>query len=228
MIVSQPCSPSLAQQPSSHLFVRMQLSDLICDPKNNGEDGSVVSAEFVGTAARAATNSGCFRSKLLERLITQVAPAVLVILWQNAVMPLTIYAIALFEKSHIALSALDRRILMLFFYWDMFNVFLGAILAGSISEEVKNLINNPGTIGSTLGTSLPKSSNFFINYLALRAFGLVPFRLVLVHGGIWRWLFKCVAILHLHASVAHSGIAGSVYWILRWGMASALLGCVHL
>lgn len=149
-------------------------------------------------AETTPADNGCLGSALLERIITQVLPAVLVILWQNAIMPLTIYSLSLFEKSHTALSGLDRRILMLFFYWDMFNVFLGAILAGSISEEVKNLINNPGNIGSTLGTSLPKSSNFFINYLALRAFGLVPFRLILVHGGIWRWLFKYASSLWYH------------------------------
>jgi hypothetical protein len=137
----------------------------------------------------------CFLTNgVLKHLLTQVLPAVLVILWQNAVMPNTIYTIALFEKSHVSLSALDRRILMLFFYWGMFNVFLGAILgilSGSIVWQVKYLIQNPGAISPTLGTSLAKSSNFFINYLALRAFGLVPFRLILVHGGIWRWLFKC-------------------------------------
>ena len=165
----------------------VQLSDLICDADVDSDSPASEIAE-----AQTTTSSGCLSSfPLLERVITQVLPAVLVILWQNAIMPLVLYSLALFEKTHISLSAIDRRILMLFFYWNMFNVFFGAILAGSISQEVKHLINNPGDAGTTLGTSLPRSSNFFINYLALRAFGLVPFRLILVHGGIWRWLFKC-------------------------------------
>ena len=163
----------------------MQLSALICDSEVDTD--APTSSETTTT-----TDTGCLSSfPLLERIITQVLPAVLVILWQNAIMPLVLYSLALFEKTHISLSSIDRRILMLFFYWNMFNVFFGAILAGSISQEVKHLINNPGGVGTTLGTSLPRSSNFFINYLALRAFGLVPFRLILVHGGIWRWLFKC-------------------------------------
>ena len=151
----------------------------------------VSSSDETTTTTTTTTDPGCLRFPLLERVITQVLPAVLVIVWQNAIMPLVLYSLALFEKSHISLSSIDRRILMLFFYWNLFNVFFGAILAGSISQEVKHLINNPGDAGTTLGTSLPRSSNFFINYLALRAFGLVPFRLILVHGGIWRWLFKC-------------------------------------
>lgn len=189
-------------------MVCVQLSDLICDTEDTEVQDEL--GNFTGETTQE--NTDCLGSALVERVITQVLPAVLVILWQNAIMPLTIYCLALFEKSHIALSAIDRRILMLFFYWDMFNVFFGVIIAGSISEEIKNLINNPGTIGSTLGTSLPKSSNFFINYLALRAFGLVPFRLILVHGGIWRWLFKYASNLLYYCLHAHaSPVLGTMY-----------------
>jgi hypothetical protein len=167
----------------------MQLTTLICD--RPGVSGAQAESGTSSGSAESDDDDCFLKAGLLERLLTQVLPAVLVIVWQNAIMPLYIYTIALFEKSHISLSNLDRRVLMFFFYWDMFNVFFCAIIAGSIIEEVKEWISSPGNIGSTLGTSLPRSSNFFINYLALRAFGLVPFRLILVHGGIWRWLFKC-------------------------------------
>jgi hypothetical protein len=144
----------------------------------------------------------CKEGSTVQRIVTQVLPAVLVILWQNAIMPLALYGITLFESTHVSLSSLDSRILVLFFWWNCFNVFFGSMIAGSLLLQIQKLIERPGQIMEVLGESLAISSNFFINYLAIRAFGLVPFRLVLVHGGIWRWLGKCA--LHPCAAVTSS------------------------
>lgn len=132
----------------------------------------------------------CSANGFGRRLITQLAPSILVMLWQNAVMPLTLYSISLAEGTQLSLSDLDCRILLLFFYWDVFNIFFGGMIGGSVSQQITQFINNPQGITTQLGTAMPSSSNFFINYLALRSFGLVPFRLILPHGGIWRFLFR--------------------------------------
>ena len=183
--------------------VVVQLSKIACKALDeNDADAPAAAPDGTVEADQATPEDGgeilidgasCLGNQLTRIVVTQVMPAVLVILWQNAIMPLTLYSIALFEKAQMSFSRLDRRILMLFFWWDMFNVFFGAIISGSIVNLVQRLIKSPGDIGIVLGSSLPESSNFFINYLALRAFGLVPFRLILVHGGIWRWLFKCAS-----------------------------------
>ena len=156
----------------------MQLANVLCKDAAKGE----LTDSFLGFCSPASP---------VQRIVTQILPAVLVILWQNAIMPLALYGITLFESTHVSLSALDRRILMLFFWWSGLNVFFGSMIAGSVAQQIQTLIEKPGLITDVLGESLPTSSNFFINYLALRAFGLVPFRLILVHGGIWRWLGKC-------------------------------------
>jgi hypothetical protein len=52
--------------------------------------------------------------------------------------------------------------------WDVFNVFLGAMLGGSIFSQLGILINNPGEIAASIGTALPTASNFFINYIVLQ------------------------------------------------------------
>lgn len=145
-----------------------------------------------GTTSTAAQyDFFCSVNGFGRRLLTQLAPAILVILWQNAVMPLTLYSISLAEGTQKSLSDLDCRILLLFFYWDVFNIFFGGMIGGSITQQLNQFINNPQGITTQLGTAMPSSSNFFINYLALRSFGLVPFRLILPHGGIWRFIFKC-------------------------------------
>lgn len=164
----------------------MQLANLVCKVEAENAGGEAAAAEADDSFANFCAPRGN-----LQRIVTQVLPAVLVIVWQNAIMPLALYGITLFESTHVSLSALDRRMLTLFFWWNCLNVFVGSMIAGSLTVQLQNLIEKPGSITDVLGESLATSSNFFINYVALRAFGLVPFRLVLVHGGIWRWLGKC-------------------------------------
>ncbi len=68
----------------------------------------------------------------------------------------------------VSLSALDRRIATLFVHWDVFNVFLGGMFAGSAFSQLGVIIAKPGSIPSVIGTALPASSNFFINTLILK------------------------------------------------------------
>lgn len=55
---------------------------------------------------------------------------------------------------------------------------------------MNNIIRDPGNIFDSLGVALPNSSNFFINYITLRAFCLVPFQLLIPHPGVWHYLFQ--------------------------------------
>ncbi len=72
------------------------------------------------------------------------------------------------EGKWPSLSSLDRRICSLFFYWSTWNVFLGAMLGGSAFSQLGIIVNNPGSIPKIIGTALPASSNFFINYVIIQ------------------------------------------------------------
>ena len=76
--------------------------------------------------------------------------------------------LALAEGRWPSLSSLDRRICALFFYWSTWNVFLGAMLGGSAFSQLGIIINNPAAITRIIGTALPASSNFFINYVIIQ------------------------------------------------------------
>jgi Calcium-dependent channel, 7TM region, putative phosphate len=52
-------------------------------------------------------------------------------------------------------------------YRDVFNVFLGAMLGGSVLSELSTYVNYPAEIWKTLASAIPASSNFFINYVAV-------------------------------------------------------------
>lgn len=72
------------------------------------------------------------------------------------------------EGQHESYTALDRRIGTLFFIWDVFNVFLGAMLGGSTFSQLGRLINDPGSLPMVVGDALPSSSNYFINYIVIQ------------------------------------------------------------
>ena len=46
--------------------------------------------------------------------------------------------------------------------------------------------NNPQNVPNLLGAALPTSSNFFIQFIALRALFLVWLRMCVPHGGVWQ------------------------------------------
>jgi len=48
------------------------------------------------------------------------------------------------ESKWPSLSQLDRRICELFFFWDVFNVFLGAMFGGAIFSQLGSSIKDPG------------------------------------------------------------------------------------
>lgn len=74
---------------------------------------------------------------------------------------------------------------MMHYYWSVFNVFLGAVVGDTLTTQITQFVENSSSIGTTLGRTLPGSSNFFINYLALRALGMVPMKL-LFHNAVNR------------------------------------------
>lgn len=82
-------------------------------------------------------------------------------------------------------TAIDRRILMMYYYWNIFNVFFGSVIGGSLVKSARQFVEESSQIGDRLGQLLPASSNFFISYLALRALGLVPMKLLL-HNAVFQ------------------------------------------
>lgn len=128
----------------------------------------------------------------LRNILTSIAPSILLSLYHLVVLPVLVYYAAQAEGRCFSLSQLDRRCAELFFYWDVFNVFLGAMLGGSILSELPQYVDNPKAIWTTLSSAIPASSNFFINYVSYRALVMAWFRLFYPHqaiaGCILKWL----------------------------------------
>jgi len=68
-----------------------------------------------------------------------------------------------------------------YFYFIVFNVFLGVTLGGTLFESLKEVEKKPNSIITLLGNSLPPNATFFISFVALKFFvgyGLELTRLV--------------------------------------------------
>eukprot|EP00246_Nothoceros_aenigmaticus_P015537 TRINITY_DN651_c0_g1_i1.p1 TRINITY_DN651_c0_g1~~TRINITY_DN651_c0_g1_i1.p1 ORF type:complete len:746 (-),score=124.95 TRINITY_DN651_c0_g1_i1:589-2826(-) len=70
----------------------------------------------------------------------------------------------------VAQSQIVRAAAGKYFYFIVFNVFLGVTIGGSLFSSGKAIAKDPGSIVSLLATSLPPSATFFITFVALKFF----------------------------------------------------------
>ncbi|KAJ4758943.1 ERD (early-responsive to dehydration stress) family protein [Rhynchospora pubera] len=80
------------------------------------------------------------------------------------------------SESHAVRAAAGK-----YFYFIVFNVFLGVTISGTLWSSLKRIINHPGDLITLLATSLPGNATFFLTFVALKFFvgyGLELSRLV--------------------------------------------------
>lgn len=80
------------------------------------------------------------------------------------------------SQSHVVRAASGK-----YFYFIVFNVFIGYAIGASLFSALKEVINNPPGIFQTLGANLPRNATFFLTFVALKFFvgyGLELSRLV--------------------------------------------------
>ncbi|KAF5764685.1 putative calcium-dependent channel, 7TM region phosphate [Helianthus annuus] len=57
-----------------------------------------------------------------------------------------------------------------YFYFSVFNVFIGVTLGGTLFDSLKDIENHPNSIVDKLAQSLPGNATFFITFVALKFF----------------------------------------------------------
>lgn len=112
-------------------------------------------------------NSMCEKSEWLESLVALIQPGTLVALMN--LLPPILNALAGLE-GWTAFSTAQFRSFDRYFFFQMVNVFLVTTIAGSFLDCIRDLYSDPPSAFMLLGTSLPKMSAFFMNYLIVKAF----------------------------------------------------------
>ncbi|XP_008784823.2 CSC1-like protein ERD4 [Phoenix dactylifera] len=112
---------------------------------------------------------------VLEAYLPQLALIIFLALLPSFLMFLS-KAEGIPSESHAVRAASGK-----YFYFIIFNVFLGVTIGGALFSSLKTIIDHPKQIVSMLGTSLPASATFFLTFVALKFFvgyGLELSRLV--------------------------------------------------
>lgn len=134
-----------------------------------------------------------FWAKLIMSVLTGILPQLLLTVYQSVFVPIYVMFCSQSERRHYSLSRLDLRCAQLFFHWNVWNFFFGSLLGGTVLSGLREAINDPGAIVNILGTAIPSASNFFINYVILRALTMTMFRLFYPHAcvgmNIAQWFF---------------------------------------
>lgn len=160
----------------------------------------------------------CSRSLVVRRLFTNVVPSVLLIAFEGLIMPMTLYYLVLVRdctgciqtellsiliiqsrRSEVSFTAFELKMLDIYFYWSVFNVFLGGLLGGTVIAQLNLLLNNPSTkewergkssirasdaLWELIGLSMASQAFFFTNYIIIRALVIVPLKLIYPHYNV--------------------------------------------
>ena len=112
---------------------------------------------------------------VLEAYLPQLA-LILFLAFLPALLMMLSKAEGIPSESHAARASSGK-----YFYFIVFNVFLGVTVGGTLFQSLKKIEKKPNSIVSLLGTSLPPNATFFITFVALKFFvgyGLELSRLV--------------------------------------------------
>lgn len=164
-----------------------QLSTAICGVPAGDADPTTYATSWFCSDERLA--------RFLRNLLTGFLPSLLLSLYQVLVLPLAFYLVAQAEATSFSLEDLDYRCGELFFYWNVFNLFLGALLGGSVLSSIQTFLERPSNIWPLLGNAIPASSNFFVLYVMFRGFALVPFRLFWPAASVFVFILKWLRII---------------------------------
>ena len=108
----------------------------------------------------------CKLPAVVQGIITGVLPpALLAVLFM--LLPIILRLLAKFEgiprKTGVELSLMTRYTIFLTIHG-----FIIVTLAAGIVPAIKDIINNPGSIATTLAAQLPRASTFFLTYITLQ------------------------------------------------------------
>lgn len=67
------------------------------------------------------------------------------------------------SQSHVVRATSGK-----YFYFIVFNVFLGITIGSTLISSLKTAVKHPDSVTDMLGKNLPKSATFFLTFVALK------------------------------------------------------------
>ncbi|TMW60961.1 hypothetical protein Poli38472_001003 [Pythium oligandrum] len=127
---------------------------------------------------------------ILEEVFKQIAPLALVGL--SALAPI-IFRFLSAREGHPSITEVRAALFTKLAYFQLIQIFFVTVVVGTVMDSLKEIIDQPKTLISMLGRSMPQQSTFFMSYvIVLTGLGLV-LELLRVVPIVLSLLFSCLA-----------------------------------
>ncbi|OAY25883.1 calcium permeable stress-gated cation channel 1 isoform X1 [Manihot esculenta] len=121
-------------------------------------------ASIEGIEKRASFLKPIIEIKFIKSLIQGFLPGIALKLFL-IFLPTILMIMSKFE-GFTSLSSLERRSAMRYYFFNIVNVFLGSIIAGSAFEQLNSFMKQSASeIPKTIGVAIPMKATFFITYI---------------------------------------------------------------
>ncbi|KAG2489474.1 hypothetical protein HYH03_012110 [Edaphochlamys debaryana] len=181
-------------------------------------------------------NPDTFWEKLANSLLTGVLPSVLGLVWGAVIMPQWFHMCSSISRRSTSLSAMEREMQTWWFWYSLVNTFLGAMMGGGFLGQLGTYLSNPTNLLTRLGTAVPTTANFFIQFVIARALMTNFVRLIWPHassmlGAIFRSLLRLLvprslhqaAVLHMIPTSRAAGWYNGIVQVFMFGFAFAVV-----
>jgi len=84
------------------------------------------------------------------------------------------------SAGRVSESQIDLGVVTWYFIFQVITVFFGSFVAGTFANQFEQLIKDPGSIVTILGTAAPQAGIFFVTFLMVGGFLTIPLALVRV------------------------------------------------
>lgn len=128
---------------------------------------------------------------IVGALLNGIIPGLALVIFL-ALLPPIICAMLNFA-GRISKSQIDFGLITRFFVFQIFTTFLGSFITGSIANQFKQLIEDPGSIIDILGTAAPQTAIFFTSFVLVEGMISGPIQFLRIVGLLIFWLKSSVA-----------------------------------
>ncbi|KAI9003936.1 hypothetical protein DFJ74DRAFT_694180 [Hyaloraphidium curvatum] len=113
----------------------------------------------------------------LKNLIQGLIPSIILSIWMG-ILPQILYALSMLEGIE-AYSWVDHSLFAKLYFYNVFNTLFIFAISGSVWNALDAILNDPSQIPYMLASALSGVSPFFMVYIFLNAFIMLPMRLLL-------------------------------------------------